>query len=128
MHDADQPRGATSERRHRAIDQTSAVAALALQRRPVSAEPSWIIGGGSWLGSAILMGFTLHAQSIHPYRLDPPEDSDAQAENAKRPAAVRAAAVGNPLLLPGCPPREVGIRGCRADAPTHSPTDERRRF
>jgi len=126
MQSADQPRGATLERRHRATDQTSAVAAPALQRRPVSAEPSWIIRGVSWLGSAILVGFTLHAQSIYPYRLDLPEDSDAQVENPERPAPVRAAAVGKPLLLPGCLPREVGIRGCRAFAPLHSPPSVRR--
>jgi len=90
MHSAYQPRGVTSERRHRATDQTSAVAAPALQRHPVSAEPFWIIRGVSWLGSAILAGFALYGQSMYPYRFNLPEDSDAQPENAEPPAVVRA--------------------------------------
>jgi len=129
MHNAYQPRGVTSEgRRRRATDQTSAVATPPLPSHPVPDEPSWIIRGVSWLGSAILVGFALYGQSMYPYRFDLPEDSDAQAENAERPAVVRAAAVGKSLLLPGRSPRDIGIHGCLAFAPPHSPHNVRRWF
>jgi len=128
MHNVHQPRGVTSERRHRASDQTSAVATPALQSHPVSARPSQIMRGVSWLGSAIPEGFAPQAQSIYPYELDLAEDSDAQAENAERPAVGRAAAVRKLLLLPGCSPRDIGIRLCRAFAPSHSPRNARHWF
>ena len=121
MHKPHQPPGVISERCHRGSDQTPRIAAATRPRQPVSSEQSWILRPISWLGSAILVGFALDAQSIYPYGLDLVEDSDAQAENRERPAVVRAAAVGKPLLLPGCSPRDIGIRGCRAFAPSHSP-------
>jgi len=47
MPNADQPRGVTPERRHRATDQTPAVATPTLPSHPVLAEPSW--GAGHWV-------------------------------------------------------------------------------
>ena len=58
---------------------------------------------------------------MYPFGIELLEDSDAQAENAERPAVAGAAALGKPLSLPGCSPLDISIRRCRVFAPSHSP-------
>jgi len=123
-----QPYGVTPKRRHGATDQTSAVAPPPLQSHPVSAEPSWIIRAASWLGSAILEGFALHAQSIYPCGLDLTEDCDARAEKALRRDVTPLPPRENPWLRPSRSSHKMGFRAWLATTSSHSPHNARRWF
>lgn len=128
MHNSRPPLGMTSERRHRAADQASAIAAATRQRQPVMAEQSWILRAISWLGSAILEGFALYGQSLYPCVLELAEDPRAQAETTQPRAVPPLPARENPWLPPGGWSHDIDIRACPVSASSQSPQRTRRWF
>jgi hypothetical protein len=125
MHNPYQPLGVTSERRHRAPDRTSRIAAVPRQSQSASPEPSWFVRAMSWLGSAVLEGFALYGQSIYPCVIDPPEAYDAQGEDVQRPAFTPLPTRVNPWLPPATSSRDSDIRACLASASSHLPQHTR---
>ena len=128
MHNTHPPLGVISERRHRASDQTSRIAAATRQRRPISSQQSWILLAISWLGSAIVEGFALHGQSIYPCVSDLPQDCHAQAAEAERPAVTPLPATESPWLPPGRSSHDIDIHLCRGSASSHLPQKMQRWF
>ena len=128
MHNPHRPRGVISERRHRAPDQTSRIAAATRQRRPVSSQRSWILPVISWLGSAIVEGFALYGQSIYPCGADLSQDCRTQAAEADRPAATPLPAPENPWLPRGRSSHDIDIRLFHATASSHLPQKMQRWF
>ncbi len=120
MHKSHHPLGVTSERRHRAPDQTPRVAAATRQRQPVSGEQSWILRAISWLGSTILEGFRLYGQSVYPCVIDLPEDYRAQAAEAQRAAVTPEPTGVNPWLSPRRSSHDNDFRAYLVSASAHS--------
>ena len=124
-----QPVTITAEHRRRTACATSADVVPVQKRHPASAEPSWIIGAMSWLGSAILEGFALYGQSVGPCWFDPPGDYDAQAKNAQGSAPAPSPRESPGLRL-GRSSHDIDIHAWlrSASASSHLTGNDRRWF